>query len=80
MSVECCECHGLMGHKDGQGVSHGICRTCMRKNHPGAFAMIHEREAMARGAEILMRGDASQAVTAVARIVAWDFQEMKEAA
>ena len=47
MSVECCECHKTMGHKEGEGVSHGICRPCMAKNHPEVYRMIRDREALA---------------------------------
>lgn len=50
MSVQCCECRLMIGQKDGEGVSHGICRPCMRKNHRKAYDANRERYAMELGA------------------------------
>lgn len=51
MGVICCECKAKMGQKEGEGESHGICRPCLKKKHPGAYAYLREQEAMRRGAK-----------------------------
>jgi hypothetical protein len=80
----CCECKKQMGEvEDGRAEispSHGICTSCMRKNHPGAYAAARERDAMARGAELLAKRNAPKDTAAFARIISWDFNGLSEAA
>lgn len=44
----CCECKKEMGVvEDGRTdrvPSHGICLSCMRKNHPGPYPMFRDKE------------------------------------
>ena len=80
MSVRCCECKAEMGHKDGEGVSDGICRACMEKNHPAAYAWARERAAMARGAELLAKRNDPLDMEAFARVIASDLRGLQAAA
>ena len=42
--VKCCHCNVVIrtvqtdnDEKDGQGVSHGICRKCLKENYPDIY-------------------------------------------
>lgn len=48
MTVICCSCKKILGHKEGNGISHGICDDCIRILYPDLWEKRFEQRTAAK--------------------------------